>query len=772
MIDSSVLGPSIVAERALLTALTALLAAALLPAGPALAQSSNGAEREAVSIARLSAPIELDGVVDEAAWLEIEPIPMIMWAPTHGGEMSERTEVRIAYDDRYLYMSGRLYDSDPSGIRLNTFYRDQFSGDDLLAIIIDSYNDYETAVWFVTNPGGARTDRSLSNDAEFTSRVAPGGRGFGQGAMNSDWNSHWDVATHRDEEGWYAEFRIPFSTLGFQTRGDEVTMGIIVYRYLARRNERQLYPAISKEYGDLGFAKPSQAQRVTLRGIRRSTPVYVKPYLLGGVDQLPVLRSPPAVPDPRWDTDDDLTTEPGVDLKYSPSSNLALDLTVNTDFAQVEADDQQINLTRFPLFFPEKRQFFQERASTFDFNTGGSSDRLFFSRRIGLNDGEIVRIYGGARLVGRLGGMDFGFLNMQTASKGERAGENMGVLRLNQKVLNPFSTIGGMLTTRVGSDGEDNVAYGLDADLRLFGDEYLTVKWAQTFDEAVEEGSALDAGLIRARWERQTDAGLSYFAEYGRVGPDYLPRLGFQSRDDFSFYGARLQYQWFPAASSPFRNVTLSGTTGNYLRNEDDTAESLLFEPELQFEFKNASEISVGFKSSYESVRDTFPIAELFVPPDDYWFHEATLRAGLSRNALFRGSVNLTAGSFYDGRRFGVGVSPTWNVSRYLELSAGYDVNRLEFSDRDVATTTHLGRLRVDVALDTHLSLSTFVQYNSVVDQTTINARFRYHFREGTDLWIVYNEGFNLESANGLDPRLPLSAGRTIMIKYSHTFVW
>ncbi len=752
--------------------ITVALLTATLPGAEARAQQPNGNERAVIPIARLSAPIELDGIVDEAAWLEIEPIPMIMWAPTHGGEMTERTEVRIAYDDRYLYMSGRMYDSDPSGIRLNTFYRDQFSGDDLIAIIIDSYNDYETGVWFVTNPGGARTDRSLSNDGEFTARVAPGGRGFGVGAMNSDWNSHWDVATHRNEEGWFAEFRIPFSTLGFQMRGDEVTMGIIVYRYLARRNERHLYPAISREYGDFGFAKPSQAQRVTLRGIRRSTPVYVTPYLLGGVDQLPVLRSPPAVPDPRWDTDDDLTTEPGVDLKYSPSSNLALDLTVNTDFAQVEADDQQINLTRFPLFFPEKRQFFQERASTFEFNTGGSSDRLFFSRRIGLNEGEIVRIYGGARLVGRLGGMDFGFLNMQTASQRGRAGENMGVLRLNQKVLNPYSTIGGILTTRVGSDGEDNVAYGLDADLRLFGDEYLTVKWAQTFDEAVEEGGALDAGLIRARWERQTDAGLSYFAEYGRVGPDYLPRLGFQTRDDFSFYGARLQYQWFPGASSPFRNVTLSGTTGNYFRNEDNSAESLLFEPQLEFEFKNASQISLGFKSSYESVRDTFPIAELFIPPDDYWFHEGSLRAELSRNALFRGSVNVTAGSFYDGTRFGVGISPTWNVSRHLELSAGYNVNHLDFSDRDVATTTHLGSLRLDVALDTHLSLSTFAQYNSVVDQTTINARFRYHFREGTDLWVVYNEGFNLERANGLDPRLPVSAGRTIMVKYSHTFVW
>jgi hypothetical protein len=312
-----------------------------------------------------------------------------------------------------------------------------------------------------------------------------------------------------------------------------------------------------------------------------------------------------------------------------------------------------------------------------------------------------------------------------------------------------------MLTTRMGSTGEDNVAYGLDADLRLFGDEYLT-----------------DAGLIRARWERQTDEGFSYFAEYGRVGPDYLPRLGFQTRDDFSYYGGKLQHQWFPGPASPFLTITLAGTTGHYYRNEDNSAESRLIEPELQIEFKNASQVTASIRSSYESIRDPFSIADVPIETGDYWFHEGKLDFELSRNALFRGSASVTAGSFYDGTRMGLGINPTWNVSRHLELGAGYDVNRLRFSDRDLATTTHLGRLRIDAALDAHLSLSTFLQYNSLVDQTSINARFRYHFREGTDLWIVYNEGFNFERENGIDPRLPLSSGRTIMVKYSHTFTW
>ncbi|MEW5919310.1 MAG: DUF5916 domain-containing protein, partial [Gemmatimonadota bacterium] len=324
-----------------------------------------------MAIHRLTGPIQLDGVVNEPAWEAVEPIPMFMFSPGFLAPLTERTEVRIGHDDRYLYVAGKLYDSDVAKIRTNTFYRDAYSGDDLLAVVVDSYNDYETAVWFVTNPAGARNDRAVSNDAVFSGGV---------NAMNSDWNSHWEVATSKNEQGWYAEFRIPFSTLGFQAKSDEVAMGMIIYRFIARKNERQLFPAIDPKWGGLAFAKPSQAQRVVLRQVRQSKPVYITPYLLGGGRQTAQLNESGGGP-AFWSTSARQWGDVGGDIRYSPTSNLALDLTVNTDFAQVEADDQQINLTRFPLFFPEKRQFFQERASTFTFATGGSSDRLFHSRR-------------------------------------------------------------------------------------------------------------------------------------------------------------------------------------------------------------------------------------------------------------------------------------------------------------------------------------------------------------------------------------------------------
>ncbi len=714
-----------------------------------------------LAVHRLTGEIRLDGRVDEPAWESSDPLPMAMFSPAFMAPLTERTEVRIAHDDRFLYVSGRLYDSDPSGIRTNTFYRDAYSGDDLLAIVIDSYNDYETAVWFVSNPAGARSDRSVSNDAVFSGSGMP---------MNTDWNSHWDVATSQNDEGWFAEFRIPFSTLGFQTINDQVVMGVIVYRFIARKNERQTFPPIDPKWGGLAFAKPSQAQRIVLRDVRQSKPVHVTPYALGGIQQIPELREP-ADAAPGWSTRTDNSNELGADLRYSPTSNLTMDLTANTDFAQVEADDQQINLTRFPLFFPEKRQFFQERASTFQFNTGGATGRLFHSRRIGLDGGEIVRIYGGVRAVGRIGGMDYGLLDMQTAAHGDRSSENMGVLRLNQQILNPYSSIGAMVTTRLGTDDEDNVAWGVDALLRPFGDEWITVKWAQTFDEATDEESALDAGFFLARWERVRDDGLSYAGEFSRVGGDFQPRLGFQSRHDYRYLGGRVQLKRFPGAESALRSAGFQVSTGHYLRTTDGSAESRSIEPQLSLEFKGATEVQLTGRAIYESVRDEFTVAGATVAPGDYWFHEGQARLQLPRSDLFRGDFTATAGSFYDGTRVGFALNPAWNPSKFIELGGGYEINRITFDDRDQRTTAHLARIRVQVALNTRISFNTLAQYSNVADLASFNARFRYHFREGTDLWIVYNEGLNTER-DLFEPRLPRSSGRTLLLKYTHTLIW
>ncbi|WP_420634720.1 DUF5916 domain-containing protein [Candidatus Palauibacter sp.] len=738
------------------------LAAAFAAANPAVGTAQEGGRgKPPVPLTRLEGHghVHLDGFVDEPVWADIEPVPLVMYSPTYGGELTEDTEIRIAYDDRYLYVAGRLFDSDPGGIRANSFSRDGFSGDDQFSIVLDSYNDHETAVAFVVNPNGARSDRTVWGDAEWTAGTRP---------FNSDWNAHWDGLAQQTGEGWSAEMRIPFSTLGFQNTGGEVTMGLIVYRSISRKNERHVYPDISPEYGFFGFGKPSLAQRVTFHTVNRAKPIYVTPYLLGGMTQIPSLREPPDVA-AYWETTDEPTREPGLDFKYSPSSNLSIDLTANTDFAQVEADDQQINLTRFPLFFPEKRQFFQERSATFDFATGGITDRVFFSRRIGLDRGELVRIYGGARVVGRAGGLDFGFLNMQTAPRAGRPGENMGVLRLKQQIFNQNSSVGGIVATRVDAYGKSNIAWGADSEIRVFGDEYLTLKWAQTFDDEVVERNPLDAGAFFAQFARRRQEGFAYSAQYRRVGGDYLPRLGFQLRKDFTLFGGSAGYSWFLGADSQLRAVTISTETEHYYRNSDLTPESRTFAPQMLIALKSGSFFTLTSRSSFESIRTSFPIAGLSIDPGEYRFHEAEVSVRLGRGGHVRGELGGSAGSFYDGRRVSLRLSPALNISRHLEIRPGYDINRFELPGRPYLTT-HLARLNLDFSLDTHLSLSTLAQYNSTMDQISVNARFRYHFREGVDLWVVYNEGYFMERTNSRDPVLPFSSGRALMVKFSHTF--
>jgi hypothetical protein len=291
-------------------------------------------------------------------------------------------------------------------------------------------------------------------------------------------------------------------------------------------------------------------------------------------------------------------------------------------------------------------------------------------------------------------------------------------------------------------------------------------------DEAIDERSALDAGLVLARWERRRDDGFSYSGEFLRVGADYQPGLGFQARRDFRFFGGRVQYRQFQSAASPLRSGGLAVSTGHYIRASDGTAESRWIEPQLAVELKDGTELQVSARASFESVRDTFAVADATVLPGDYWFHTADASLMLPRGSVFRGDFSATAGSFYDGARFGLSLSPLWNPSKYLELAGSYAINRIVFTERDTATTAHLVRAKVQVALNTRISFNTFAQFSNVADLATFNARFRYHFREGTDLWIVYNEGINTDRDVGAQPRPPVSAGRTVMLKYTHTLIW
>ncbi len=724
---------------------TALLALSLRPA---VGQERPSAKLE---LPRIGGPVVLDGRSDEAAWTAVETLPTTVYEPVFESDPTERTEIRVAYDDEYLYVAGRFFDSEPDGIRGMSRTRDDWETDDAFAIVLDTFNDSESALWFVATPAGNRADIAVSNDADWV----------GGSPINTSWDSHWEAASVRDETGWYSEMRIPYSTLGFQTSGDMVEMGLITYRFIARKNERHIYPAIPPNWG-MGFAKPSQAQPVVLRGVHSRRPVYVTPYLAAGRGETPVLDAGSN----SYNLDGTTTRDIGADLKYAVTDNLTLDLTANTDFAQVEADDQQVNLTRFSLFFPEKRPFFQERAGIFDFGTSGSS-RLFHSRSIGLRNGQSVPIIAGARLVGRMGDWDLGALEMQSGRQGDLGGENFGVLRLRRQVLNPQSVAGAMLTSRLAEDGAYNVAMGLDTRLNVVGSEYLTIRAAHTLENGVESGAG--TSRVFAQWDRRVNRGLSYGLSGAWSGADYNPGTGFIFRNDFTRIGGNIKLDRFSSDESLVRRVQPGVWARAYLRNADRSVESARVQSFVSLELKSGTWLWIGPTYRIEDIRDGFKLSGAVpIEPGRYQFGDLWLALAPGSTRLFRVGADIRTGPFFDGWWYFAWVRPTWQVSSLLTVAGEYEANLLRFDQGDF--NAHVGRVRVQTAFNEHLSLQSFLQISTASNRASVNARLRYHFREGTDFWLVFNEGLQTGSIADRYPTEGRVTDRTLLLKYTRTF--
>jgi hypothetical protein len=734
--------------------LIAALLACFLIASPASAQTfvqppARGDEQIHVPIelTRVTSPITLDGVMNDEAWRGIAPLPLTMYLPVFRGRPTERSEIRVAYDDHYFYVGGWFYDSDPKGIRINSLYRDRFAGDDTLAVYIDAFNDNQNAKWFGITPAGMRFDLLVSEDGNTT---------------NDNWDGFWETRTTITDEGWFVEVRIPFSTIGFRTDADGgATMGLTVTRLVSRLGERVTFPAIDPKFA---FRRPSVAQDVRLRGVTSQTPFYLTPYVLAGGTE--TLSSKTTV-----------DREIGIDARYPFSPNLTLDLTANTDFAQVEADEQQVALDRFPLFFPERRRFFQESAGLFDFVTAGGG-RLFHSRRIGLSpDLQPVRILGGARLVGRVGACELGALNMQTDSTDTLPGENFGVMRLRRGVLNPSSTAGLIATTYDGG-GRRNVALGADTSLRLWGDEYLGVKWAATAEggTAARRGSSFaDKSVFDLTWGRRVERGLSYNGQFTRAGEAYQPELGFTPRRDFTTANVVSNYYIFTDKHRYFRRVYPGALAFTTWRNADNEIESGQYAVWVQWDAKAGGGGWVEPKWFRESVITPFTIGgTVHVPLGTYDFADLQVVYTMPAGRRLRTDVDFRAGTYFDGQRQQAILSPTWNVNKHLELGAGYQMTRLRFPVRDEKADIHLMQFRIRTALDVRASANAFIQYNSTTDRLDVNVRLRYNVKEGTDVWIVYNEGLDTDRAPtraGLPPD-PLSTSRAVIVKYTHTFTF
>lgn len=740
---------------ATVTLVTGLL---VLSPQPVRGQPSN----DEVVIPKLTEPIELDGRVQEAAWDDAISLPLVQNRPNFGAEPREKTEILIGYTENYLYAACRCYDSEtPSA---PSFRRDYRGSDmDWFEIIIDTFNDKENVLGFFTSPTGLRTDIAASNDAA------------GDEPFDHSWNTYWDAAAIQNEEGWFAEMRIPFSSLRYQDSDGRVVMGLIAVRFIARTQEVAAFPTIRPEWGARSTWKASQAQEIAFEDLETQRLLYVTPYLMGGVGQQYELNTAETA----YNLQTDPAYELGLDIKYGLTSNLTLDLTVNTDFAQAEADDQEVNLTRFPLFFPEKRQFFQERSSNFAFNFG-EENRLFYSRRIGLHEGHPVRILGGARVVGRAGPWDVGVLNMQTANEAEinldgtsLPTENFSVARLRRQVLNPYSYVGGIVTSRLGREGTYNLAYGLDGIFRVAHDDYLSVKWAQTFDDSLPTRVAsLDPARLQLQWERRSYSGFSYDLRYDRAGRDYAPEMGFELREDYFRLGDRISYGWVPESSSNLQRHQVSLINKAFFRNSDGSLQSTEIGPTWEFFTKGGYSVTLGAKHSIEDLRTPFALSEhVIVPEGRYSFQMGEVNVDMPPGRMIRTGAGLSAGSFYDGWIGTFQLTPTWNASRHFRMSGTYALSRAAFAEREQAFTSHIGRLRLEVTPNVRYSLEAFIQYNSDGNLIAGNIRFRYNPRDGNDLYLVFNEQLNTNRSMA-NPRLPLSDTRTVMLKYTYTFGW
>jgi hypothetical protein len=589
-------------------------------------------------------------------------------------------------------------------------------------------------------------------------------------ALNTSWNTFWDVKTTRDDNGWYLEMRIPFSSLRFEPKDNVAEMGLIIVRNISVNNETDTYPAIDPKYGFMATNKPSLAQTIVFEGAKSTKPVYLSPCVIGGFTRDWSLNETGT----EYILDNKPEFNGGIDMKYNINSNFTLDLTANTDFAQVEADDQQVNLTRYSLFFPEKRMFFQERSSLFSFSLGGHSDNLFYSRNIGIADQTPIRIYGGARLVGRAGKWEMGFLDMQTEKHDTTPGENIGVMRVRRQVINPNSYVGAIITSRLGMHGDQNMAYGLDGIFRLFGDDYLNVKWSQAYDSKTgNKLNSLNSSFILLNWERRSEEGFAYNLNYTYSGLQFNPGTGFIMRGGVQGFTGHLLYGWLPGEKSKLFNYQINIRSEHYSRLDDGRLEAFSMEPGFEMSTKKGIRTEVSLKIQKEGVHEDFQLSDsIWIKAGEYSFTAFQAMLGTPESRKISLMCDLNAGQFYDGRRYSVRPMVNLNLSSSIRLSTGYEFNAIRFPERPSNNTLniHSVNTRLLYMFNTKLSAILLVQYVNSMDEFIANFRLRYNPREGNDFYLVFNEFRGLTRKNEI-PVPPPFLNRTIMVKYTHTFI-
>jgi hypothetical protein len=700
---------------------------------------------------RLVESLTLDGQLDEAVYRDVPAISdFIQNDPREGEPATEKTEVWVLFDSSTLYLVARCWESQPERMVVNEMRRDNTTivQNDGIAFGLDTFHDRRNAVVFELNAIGGRIDGQVTNERQ----------------MNLDWNPVWDLKIGRFAGGWTVETAIPFKSLRYRP-GRAQTWGFNARRVNRWKNEVSYItplPASTTLRGH--FQSSLMATLVGLETPAGFRNIEVKPYATSHVvtDRLSV---PPVA--------NDVGGNLGGDFKYAITQALTADATVRTDFAQVEADEQQVNLTRFSLFFPEKREFFLENQGTFAFGgtlgigggggPGGAvanptdTPLLFYSRRIGLSEGREVPIHAGGRVSGRVGRYSLGLLTIGTDDvPGSEAGAtNFSVVRVKRDILRK-SSVGAILTGRSLSQtgSGSNEAVGVDATLGFYDNLTINTYWARTRTD----GLAGDDASYRAQLDYTGDR---YGVQLERlaVGAHFNPEVGFVRRADMRRSFGQFRFSPRPRASKTVRRLSSVGSLA-YIENGAGRLETRDTDAEFTVEFHNSDRFSVGYSNTYEFLPSAFTIASgVILPVDGYDFAAARAGYTLGTQRRVSGNLSIEHGSFFSGRKTSLAFSRgRFNVGPQLSLEPRISIDVVDLAEG--AFTNRLFGSRVTYTISPLMFVSALLQYSSSANVVSANVRLRWEYRPGSELFVVWNE-----NRDTLTPRFPDLANRALIVK-------
>ena len=726
------------------------LAITFLCSVPLSAQNSSS-PRPSIAALAIDKAISVDGELSEAAWAQAEVGgDFAAREPNDNRPAAERTEFSILYTPSTLYFGIRAYDSQPDAIIAREMQRDADLGsnDDAISIILDTFHDQRNSFMFEINPNGARTDALITDEGK---------------SFNLDWDGVWAVATSRSAQGWFAEVAIPFTTLRFNPGGE--TWGLNLRRVVRRTNEESNWAAIGREITIRRSSPLYGAHYVSLAGdltgigtLRAARRLDVKPFVVGLVGE-----------EPRSENRHDDDVDVGLDVKWGVTKSLTLDLTYNTDFAQVEVDQQQVNITRFPLFFPEKRDFFLENAGIFEFGppqTSGARPPLmkaFFSRRIGLDQGQEVPIDYGGRLTGRVGAWNVGMLAVSTDAVDEEGRSSVpeelfGVFRLKRN-LGERSSVGIIVTERDPSGAGFNRLYGLDLDYKPTTTSSLYLFGAESEDEEKSEDSgSFGTGFSFTR--RSMRGGIDIV----QAQKNFDPGMGFLRRTDFIQYRPALRFE--PRVNKWFiRSWTLDANLDYFERESTGEMESrrLSLTP-IGMRTNGDDRFRIAWNHETEQLFEPFEIQPgIVIPPGLYDFDSAFMRASSSegRRVRFRGTVDI--GEFFEGDRESYDFTTIFRASKHLRSELSWNFNDVSMPQGDFETTVY--GLRLDLSFSPDLRINTFAQYNDAAELVGLNVRLNWIYKPGADLFVVYNENWDAPTFSARE-----TFRRELIVKY--TYLW